>query len=1272
MRALNFPPALPITPRVGEIAEAIRRHQVLIVAGETGSGKSTQLPKICLLAGYGRRGRIGCTQPRRLAALSLSRRLAEEMGVRWGEEVGCQIRFTDRTAPNTVIKMMTDGILLAEVQSSPGLEEYEAIVIDEAHERSLNIDFLLGFFRTLLPRRPDLRLIVTSATLDTGLFSAAFADAPVIVVEGRTHPVEVRYWPEGRPPPETGPGWLAPRQTATDDVEDAEESLGYVDLAVRAVDCLLAENHPGDFLVFLPGERDIREARDLLDGRRYPRTDVYPLFGRLSNADQMRIFAPSQHRKIILATNIAETSLTVPGIRYVVDTGLARLSRYHPATRTQRLPVEFISQGSAEQRAGRAGRVAPGVCVRLYTEAGLLARPRFTPPEIQRCNLASVILRLKAFRLGEAETFPFLEPPPERAIRAGYQLLLELGALDEQRQLTATGRQMARLPVDPAIARMLLQARREGSLTEVLAIAAGLSIQDPRERPDEERAAAEASHRQFIHPESDFLTLLNIWNLCHQECAQMSLRQLRKFCLARHLSFIRMREWRDLHDQLSVALEEIGCHDANVVAAEYHQIHRALLAGLPTHVAHRESPGQYRAPHSRLVGLFPNSALHRPPAKRFKGSSVPPPATRPAQRPAQAEWIVAGQWLELNRVYARLAARVEPQWILDFASHLCRSSYSEPHWVASAGRVLAKERILLHGLEIATRQRDFGAIDPVQATEIFILSALCEAETASPPPFLVHNRALILEAEERTARLRQSSTWGLADRVGEFYRQRLAGAAISSWADLRRWLRENHGGRDDVLRLQPGDLVEQATPTFNPTEFPDGVTFNGRRLELSYAYRPGEEHDGATLQVPIADFLRLDRATFEWSVPGLVRERVYHLLKALPKEARQRLIPLQQTAEAIAARLDPAGGPPALQLAALLHHEYNLDLPEEVWREEAVPEHLRPRLQVVDDTRRVLAAGRDWEAVRSGLEGRLSSEVGPASGIRDSALWRQAIAHWERPSLDHWPDLDLPESMAIGHLAGIPVTAWPGLKKSPSNIVGLRLFLSRPEAWQATLDGWQALAEKTLGREWSWFERDWPPALKPLGHLCAVHYPAADLAADSLQSLNRWLFRPPQPLPLSREIFQRHVAEAGRRLNGLAASAAALLGTILQQRQELTLARYSFPGLASELTRLVAPGFLRRQDWAVTLEMPRYLKALAVRAERARLNPVRDAEKSTRLAPWTAALTQRLRRPPPPDAEYLAAFLGMLEEYRVSLFAQELGTRQTVSDKRLQTALEKI
>ena len=777
---IRYPADLPVSARREEILAALRVHPVVIVAGETGSGKTTQLPKICLEAALpDERNRpprlIGCTQPRRVAALSVSRRVAEELGVTWGREVGCKIRFDDQTGRDTRIKFMTDGILLAEIQSDPLLRAYGTLILDEAHERSLNIDFLLGYLKELLRRRPpgDLRVLITSATIDTAAFSEAFGGAPVVEVSGRLFPVEIRYQPVG-----------------SASVEEEIEDETHVEAAVRAAEEALIESDTGDVLVFMPTERDIRETLDFLENRLGRGTELVGLYGRMPAAEQTRVFAPGPARRVIVATNIAETSLTIPRVRYVIDTGLARMSRYNPRTRTKRLPVEAISQSSANQRAGRAGRVQDGICIRLYDQEDYEKRPRFTQPEIQRANLAEVILRMKAFRLGEIETFPFLNPPLPASISAGYDLLHELGALDDTHTLTPLGRELARLPLDPTLGRMLLQAREEKALSEVLVIAAGLSVPDPRERPENAKEAAANAHRAFADTDSDFLSLLRIWQAMP---ANSSRNALRRFAKTNYLSQTRLREWRDIHGQLADAMRdrETRTPAGGLITdfsdpVNYARVHRSILTGLLGQIAQRKERNGYTATGNRLVTVFPGSGLYARQEKRRKGEQ-PPGTPGVAEKTNQPPWVVAGEIVQTSQLFARTLARIVPEWVAELGAHLCKFSYADPHWNEKSGRVLAWERVLLSGLEVVRRRVDYGRIDAAKATELFIRGALVAGEAHIEHRFVKHNGALRERIEAVLTRVRDRRVDSLDEAFYRFYAARIEG--VSSLHDLNKLVR---------------------------------------------------------------------------------------------------------------------------------------------------------------------------------------------------------------------------------------------------------------------------------------------------------------------------------------------------------------------------------------------------------------------------------------------------------------------------------------------------
>ena len=1359
--AVSYPAELPISFRREEIVQAIRAHPVVIVAGETGSGKTTQIPKMCLEAGLGIEGKIGCTQPRRVAALSISRRLAEELNVDWGQQVGCKIRFDDRSSALTYIKFMTDGILLAEIQGDPLLTEYNALIIDEAHERSLNIDFLLGYLKGLLARRPELKLVITSATINTEAFSKAFGNAPVIEVSGRVYPVEVMYRPLGA----------------------GEESpdMSYTDAAVAAVGAVLAEPGGGDVLVFLPGEKDIREVSDALK-LAARREEIIPLYGRLGSGDQQRVFAPAQHRKVVVATNIAETSLTIPGIKYVVDSGLARISRYNPRTRTRRLPIEPISRSSANQRKGRCGRVRHGVCIRLYSEEDFLARPEYTQPEIQRANLAEVILRMKAFRLGEIESFPFLNPPAPAAISGGYTLLQELGALDETRELTQLGRDLARLPIDPTLGRMLLQSQKEHATRELLIIASGLSVQDPRERPIDKKDAAAAAHKRFSHPESDFLTLLNIWNAVHEQWEKLATQsQRRKFCRENFLSHQRMREWQDLHDQLEDALGELGNLKLNESNAACNAVHRSILAGLLGHVAVRTERNVYKGIGNRLLCVFPGSALYerseRTPTDG-EGDARPWPGRKPLKS-TQPEWIVAGEVVETSQVFARTLAGIDPLWIAELGSHLCRVTHENPRWDAHAGQVLATERVFFHGLEVRSRPVAFGNVNPLEATKIFVRSALVEErlfpelpgpeETAAAHgrgrgrrdrswkrdpavlratmheiprvapgapasvryPFLEHNRKVRQKIETWQTRMRRHDLPDLDDALEAFYLARISN--VSSIHELDRFLRGLPS--QDVLHVTEQDLVGGVDLRYDELAFPDSVQVQGEEVRLAYAYAPGDEQDGVTLRMSSALARHASPAQVQWAVPGLRESQAAELLRGLPKSLRRELMPLQPKAEEIARELKPSAKSLAQDLSDFVRRVYGVQVPPASWPLKDIAPHLRPRIEILDSRRETIAAGRDLAA----LQAQLGTAPVKKTGVPDA--WKQAASKWERYALTQWNIGDPPERVEIGEdpkfevrssksevkapssdekpqertQTGMPpgrevreparrtfpeasASAWLGLQLEDGQ-VNLRLFGSSAAAASATPAGFQRLLELALQKDLAWLHKDLR-VLSRFDPLLAGWVSFDQIQADAFEHLKSHILTlscAKQLWPLKEVVFLQSVEAARKGLPGLAAELSNRLEPILKLRLELSRRAHpamptprlvrafspaefqkhpaTAPGpkprhlliLEAERGALLPPHFLARISFDRLKELPRYLKALMLRVERAAHNPAKDLERSRVVAPYASAAGELLgKTAADPEARKLAEeFRWMVEEFKVSIFAQELGTAFPVSTQRL-------
>jgi ATP-dependent helicase HrpA len=1411
---LEFPPELPISTRAEEITAAIQASQVVILAGETGSGKTTQIPKMCLAAGCGTRGRIACTQPRRVAALSISRRVADELGVDWGREVGCKVRFSDQTTRDTLIKFLTDGMLLAELQGDPMLREYDTIIIDEAHERSLNIDFLLGHLRTLRFRRPELKIVITSATIDTEAFSAAFDGAPVVLVEGRAFPVEVVYAPLDS----LGSDYTDndENEEKTDDAAVASakaEAMHYLDGTVEAIERIGRESTSGDVLVFLPSERDIREVRDVLDGRRLREVEIVPLFGRLSNAEQQRVFTPTQRRKIVLATNIAETSLTIPGIRFVIDTGLARISRYSPQSRTRRLPIEEVAQSSAEQRKGRAGRVAEGVCIRLFSEQDYLARPRFTQPEIQRANLADVILRMKAFGLGDIERFPFINMPAAKSIRAGYALLEELGAIDREQpvagdkgqemageaketgdtrtggselppgprllspELTPIGRELARLPVDPTVGRMILQARTEKALREVAIVAAGLSIQDPRERPLDKQQQADAAHRKFAHPDSDFLTLLNIWDAYHGEFETLSQAKLRRFCRDHFLSYTRMREWRDIHTQLIDVLAERDDyrmtsalssvkqpnaqrdlasgggeassrgkslpkrgegnhavekarnrgqpdnHSSDPLAfgtPAYRAIHRSVLAGLLGNIAVLdEENGGYKATHDRRVVLFPGSVLFRREERKKPG---PPKSTETSSAKRPPRWLMAAEIVETTRLFARTCAKLDSQWALELGAHLVRVAHSEPFWNETAGRVMVKQRTRLYGLELESRAVSYAKIDPVHATEIFIREGLVNDTITFPLDFTAHNRRVREQVEDLLTRARDSGYLNLDEAAYRFYAERLlpegstgglsggarppggpihnvyssdtsAGRAtlgVSSVPELVDLVRHRRASEPRFLFMEPDDLRDPATVAVDASAFPAALPLANEVLPLNYAYKPGQADDGVTVEVSVREAEALTPAALDWAIPGHIEPKVEHYLRALPKELRRAFVPLGETAKVLAdelkRRVGPSGGvktstanvahharPLTEALAQAIAERYRVAIDPVVWNGKEPPDHLRVRIRVVDANGKELCSSRDLAQIRGALLTQ-SREASIAVAREEPAAWRAARAKWETPENKTWSFDALPERVLISEQAGAPVYAFPGLRAGADGIAR-RLFKTPEDARIATRHATSVMLENELGHDLMWTQRDLR-ALRELGPLTATLAAIDQLQEQAFESIRRWATNPDRvdrPVradsPFDENTYRGAVERAKNDLRGLVPRLGDLLRETLTLRQELLVVKDPPPGLGRVLDHIVSPSFIVSTPFGQLTHLPRYLKAMRVRAERWRKNPAKDAERSAQIAPYERALEEMRKRASGQRADEVEAFRWLVEEYRVSLFAQELGTAEPVSPVKLDRTL---
>ena len=1257
----------------------IRENQVVVIAGETGSGKTTQIPKFLLECGLGQKGFLGCTQPRRVAALSVAQRIAEELGVQYGSEVGAKIRFTDQTQANTLIKVMTDGILLNELQDDPMLRAYEAIVIDEAHERSLNIDFILGCLRQLTKKRSDLKIIITSATIDTASFAKAFDHAPIIEVSGRMYPVDTFY----RPP------------TDNDDGD-------YIDAASEVINEIIGHNREGDILVFLPGERDIHELRRTLEESPARQCDLLPLFGRLANADQQRIFHPGGRRRIILSTNIAETSLTVPGIRYVVDTGLARVSRYSPHSRTQRLPIEPIAQSSADQRKGRCGRVSNGVCYRLYDEQDFLGRPRYTTPEIHRSNLASVILRMMAFKLGDIRTFPFIEPPAESAIVGGYRLLAELGAVQaddlspnaDDYRLTKLGRRLAQLPVDPTVARMLLQAQRENALPEVLVIASGLSIQDPRERPAELAKEADEMHKQFTHPESDFLTLLNIWNTYHEKLDALSQSKLRKFCKNHFLAYQRMREWRDIHHQLERVLSNMESKVGVKVkkknnsplstphsslcreAASYAAIHRSILTGLLSNIAHKEEEHNYRGSRNRKALLFPGSALfdHETAKKQRKAAYAKKAKPKPAKTKAP-QWIVCGEWMETSRLFARTAAKIEVDWIEDLAGDLLQIRHSEPFWSSKGAAVLCKERRILFGLEIKRSQVSYSRIEPDEATDIFIRNGLIEGGIKERPKFFKHNAKQQEAAESELARRRTGSAFWVEDNLFAFYRQQLDG--IGSFAELRSYAKKHHGGSLDFLQAAEHDLLPPDESGIATEDFPRALLLGGSEITLQYRNNPGNEEDGVTLRLPLAQVDAVQQGTLDWAVPGHLEEKIECLLRALPKQIRIRLHPLKERASELRRLLKPSERPLTEQLSEKLRSEYGIETYKDQWQSAQLPEHLKPRIQIENTKGEALAQSRDLDTLRQQLRSK-SQQAASGSGLEAIPAWQAAAAQYERENLTAWTFGDPPECIDLSGESGLPLKAYPSLVCERGRI-HLRLIPDHDQALHQTAQAWLELAELSMGRDIAWIRRDLKD-LKKLGTLLVQIGGYDAISEPAWAHLRRHLFKTENSFPLRENHFQKTLKHATSASKGIVLKLVDQLRALLEAReavvllleQKKTSQAIIYPGMRAHLEKIAPSDLLDHYEFEELPHLTRYLKAMMRRAQRAKESIQRDMDKSQRIAPFEAklkeleALASRIPHPVSRISNNATKpYRILLEEFKVSIYAQELGTAQKVSEKRL-------
>lgn len=1232
---LKFPSDLPVVEHLTGLQETIRQNQVVIVSGETGSGKSTQLPKICLSIGRGIHGAIGHTQPRRLAARSIAARVAEELEDKVGGLVGFKIRFTDTTADHTLIKLMTDGILLAETQADRDLLQYDTLIIDEAHERSLNIDFLLGYLKRLLPRRPDLKLIITSATIDAERFAAHFETngqpAPVVEVTGRAYPVDIVYRPLAEDQEETEPDWHR--------------------AVVDAIDEVARIDH-GHALVFLPTERDIHELMKLLRGHPFPgdtasqKTEVLPLYARLTAAEQNRVFRPRNYRRIVLTTNVAESSLTVPGIRFVIDTGTARISRYSARSRMQRLPIEAVSRASADQRAGRCGRVGPGIAVRLFSEDDYEGRPQFTSPEIQRTNLASVILQTLNLDLGAIEAFPFLDPPRPTTIRAGYQTLFELGAIDESNRLTDIGRKLHRLPVDPRIGRMILAADTEGCLHDVLIIAAVLEIRDPRHRPLEKQSQADQAHQKFQDESSDFISFLKLWDWFHDRKQELSRNQLRRRCEREFLSWNRMREWTDIFRQLRQLAESSGlklrarCNDPE-------SIHRALLSGLLSSVANWHEGHEYAVAGGTKASIWPGSSL----AKK------------------KSRWIMAGELIETNRRYLRTVARIQPQWIEPLATHLVKRHYSDPFWSSERGSAVASERVTLFGLTIVSaRQVAYQRIDRGISRELFIQHALVDQDWDHNEPFLEHNRNLKQKLEQLGAKARRFDLVEETEAVFEFYNARLP-ADVFDARSFKRWYRRLPEAERQTLMMTQADLLRDATEELADDKFPDVAQIDRSTFELEYHLEPGSADDGVTIKVPAAAVQQFDRQRLGWLVPGLLEEKVTALIRSLPKDIRRSLVPAPDTARAVVAELEFGRGDFDRSVAAALSRIAGEPIQPTQFDHDRLPNHLRMNIKVIDDDGAAVGAGRDLEQLQSELV-----EHSPGESV-----WEDP--EWTRDDLTTWDLGDLPDEIEKQR-GGVTCRVFPALCDHGSS-VGLRLFESRPFARHTMRYGLRRLFALESHRKLK-TQVDWLPQLDRIQLLASTLKPLEPLRDQLLLLLADRSCLSDQTIPKSEAEYAAWLKRGQNRISVAVQDVSRVALAIFEAYHQIRLAlddgrfkvwKETRQQIEQHLKQLLSSNFLTVTPWPWLIHFPRYLEAMRVRLERIdRQSLARDQQHEREIGEryeWYLERREQDQQRRVYDNE-LEHYRWMLEEFRVSVFAQALKTAVKVSPERLQRQQDKL
>ena len=1225
---IDYPEILPVSQKREDIAKAIEQHQVVIVAGETGSGKTTQLPKICAELGRGKFGLIGHTQPRRLAARSVANRIAEEMETELGGFVGYKVRFNDQISDDTQIKLMTDGILLAEIQHDRFLNQYDTIIIDEAHERSLNIDFILGYLKELLPRRPDLKVIITSATIDPERFSNHFSGAPIIEVSGRTYPVETRY-----------------RPLAGEDESDRDQLQGIFE----AVDELCDEGL-GDILIFMNGEREIRDTADALSKRKLRDTEIVPLYARLSAGEQNKIFQPHAGRRIVLATNVAETSLTVPGIKYVIDPGTARISRYSYRTKVQRLPIEPISQASANQRKGRCGRVEEGICIRLYSEDDFLSRSEFTDPEILRTNLASVILQMTALGLGDIEAFPFVEAPDKRNIQDGVRLLEELGAIndkaqDPKKRLTEIGRKLARLPIDPRLARMVIEAPRFGCLKEVMVIASGLSIQDPRERPSDKQQSADDKHRRFFHEESDFLTLVNLWEHIKKEQKAHSSNQFRRQCKQDYLNYLRIREWQDVYFQLHQSMREMD-FKLNDEPASYQGVHSAILVGLLSHIGMKDQEkNEYQGARNARFNIFPASGL-------FK---------------KQPKWVMSAELVETSKLWARMVAKIQPEWIEPLAKHLIKRSYSEPHWSKKRAAVMAYEKVMLYGIPIVPKRLvNYGNIDAPLSREIFIRSALVEGEWETKHAFFKQNRALLQEVEELEHKSRRRDILVDDEELFQFYDQRVDTEVVSG-RHFDTWWKQAGKAKPDLLNFEKEMLFKGDASHITELDYPNFWHQNGIKLKLSYQFEPGENSDGVTVHIPLPILNQIEPEGFDWQIPGLRHELVMSLIKSLPKSLRKNFVPAPNYADAFLARAKAMEGPLLGALERELRRMTGVEVLREDWNWEQVPQHLRMTFRAVDHRNRKLKEHQDLHELKESLKEKVQETL---SQVADDDI--------EQKDLHTWSFGELPRVYQQKR-GGFEVKAYPALVDNKDS-VEIKLFETEQEQHNAMREGQRRLILLNVPSPIKYLHANLPNKSKlglyfnPYGKVMDLIDDCIACGIDKLIEQRGGMAWQPEEFEALKEFVR---AELGDTVVDIAQQVETILTTAyninkrLKGKIDFTMA-FALSDIKAQIEGLIFKGFATECGWQRLPDILRYMKAIERRMEKLPIDPNKDRLHMLKIESVTQDYKELLNKIPKGVAipDNVKEIRWMLEELRVSFFAQQLGTPYPVSDKRVKNAID--